>query len=71
MVNTTSSNVVLNRKHIAAVSCSPDEYRLGGAGLGFWLTGKLGSAWVSAWVGAWVGAWVVHGWVHGLVNGWW
>ena len=26
----------------AAVSCSPDPYRLGGVGFGFWLTGKLG-----------------------------
>ena len=29
----------------AAVSCSPDAYRLGGAGLGIWLTGKLDRAW--------------------------
>ena len=29
----------------AAVSCSPVAYRLGGAGFGFWLTGKLGRAW--------------------------
>ena len=45
----------------AAVSCSPDVYRLGGVGLGFWLTGKLGRAWVGSWHGAWV-----HGWVM-----WW
>ena len=42
---------------VAAVSCSPVGYRLGGVGFGFWLTGKLGRAWV--------GAWVVHGMVHG------
>ena len=35
---------------IAAVSCSP----LAEAGLGFWLTGKLGPAWDGAWYGAWV-----------------
>ena len=35
---------------LAAVSCSPTWCRLGGAGLGFWLTGKLGRAWVGAWV---------------------
>ena len=29
----------------AAVSCSPDAYWLSGAGLGIWLTGKLGRAW--------------------------
>ena len=28
-------------------------YRFGGVGLGIWLTGKLGRAWVDAWVGAW------------------
>ena len=32
-------------KYLAAVSCSPDAYQLGGVGFGFWLTGKLGSAW--------------------------
>ena len=36
-------------KSIAAVSCNPDVYKLGGAGLRFWLTGKLGRAWVGAW----------------------
>ena len=36
----------------AAVSCSPDAYQLGGVGLGFWLTGKLGRVWVDSWVGA-------------------
>ena len=30
---------------------------LAGVKIGFWLTGKLGRAWVSAWVGVWV-----HGW---------
>ena len=39
---------------IAAVKCSPSVYRLGGVVLGYFLTGKLGRAWV--------GAWVVHGW---------
>ena len=33
---------------IAAVSCSPVGYRLGGVKMGFWLTGKLGRAWVGA-----------------------
>ena len=41
----------------AAVSFSPDAYRLGGVKIGFWLTGKLGRAWVDAWCGAWHGAW--------------
>ena len=36
----------------AAVSCSPIPYYPAGVGLGFWLTGKLGHAWVGAWVGA-------------------
>ena len=31
--------------------CSPVIVRLGGAGLGYFLTGKLGCAWVIAWVG--------------------
>ena len=44
----------------AAVSCSADTVRLGGVGFGFWLTGKLGHAWVSAWV--------EHGIVCGLVR---
>ena len=38
---------------VAAVSCSPDSYLLGGIGLGFWVMGKPGRAWVGAWVGAW------------------
>ena len=42
------------RQGPAAVSCSPNVYRLGGAGFGFRLTGKLGCAWVGAWQGAWV-----------------
>ena len=29
----------------AAVSCSPDVYRLGGVGFGSGTTGKLGRAW--------------------------
>ena len=33
-------------KGVAAVSCSPSLYDSGGAGLGIWLTGKLGCAWV-------------------------
>ena len=51
--------------HLAAVSCSAVPYRLGGVGFVFWMTGKLGRAWV----GAWVGAWVVHGisaWGYGV-----
>ena len=36
-------------------SSSLNAYRFGGVGFGFWLTGKLGCAWVSAWV------------VHGMV----
>ena len=38
------------QQKIAAVSCSPNGYRLGGVKFGFWLTGKLGRAWVVAWV---------------------
>ena len=33
----------------AAVSCSPDVYRLGGVKMGLGLSGKLGRAWVGAW----------------------
>ena len=44
--------------YLAAVSCSLSVPRLGGVKFGFWLTGKLGRAWVGAWVGAWRGAWV-------------
>ena len=43
----------------AAVSCSSVRYSTGGVGFGFWLTGKLGRAWVGAWM------------VHGMVHGWW
>ena len=35
---------------------------LGGVGLVFWLTGKLGRAWVGAWV---------HDMVHDMVHGIW
>ena len=48
---------------VAAVSCSPDAYTLGGVGLGSGSTGKLGRAWV----GTWVGAWVVHGIISGAI----
>ena len=37
-------------KKVAAVSCSPGVYRLPAAGLGIWLMGQLGCAWVGAWV---------------------
>ena len=37
---------------LAAVSCVADGYMLGGVGLGFWLTGNPGRAWVGAWVSA-------------------
>ena len=43
---------IQKERDMAAVSCSPDAYRLGGVGFGFWLTGKLGHAWVGAWVSA-------------------
>ena len=46
-------------KQQQAVSCSPDAYMLGGVGLGYGMTGKLGCAWVGAWVSAWDGAWCV------------
>ena len=39
---------------IAAVSCSPDPYRLGGVKFVFWLTGELGRAWHRCMGGAWV-----------------
>ena len=45
-------------EQLAAVSCSPMSYRLGRVGFGFWLTGKLGRAWV------WFCAWVVGGLVR-------
>ena len=44
-------------QHPAAVQCGPVTPMLGGVGLVFWLTGKLGRAWVGAWV---------HGMVHGI-----
>ena len=43
-----------NAKDAAAVSCSANVAWLAGTGLGFWLTGKLGRAWVGAWVSVWV-----------------
>ena len=39
----------------AAVSCTPNLYRLGGVGFVFWLTGKLGCAWHSCMAS-------LHGW---------
>ena len=50
--------ILVNRR--AAVSCGPVTARLGGAGFGFWLTGKLCRAWFGAWV-------VVPGFLHGVV----
>ena len=44
-------------KDLAAVSFSPDAYRLPAMGFGIWLTGKLGRAWRGAWVVHWFGAW--------------
>ena len=48
----------------AAVSCA---YRLGGVGLGYGMTGKLGRTWVGAWlVHGWCMGWCIVGaWVHG------
>ena len=55
---------------ISAVSCSLNTPRLGGVGFwfGFWLTGRLGRAWVSAWVvsGLW---WWGGGWC-GIMWNW-
>ena len=51
-------NTSKNNKETAAVSCSPFPYVLGGVGLGGWLTGQLGRAWVVHGVGAWH----VHEW---------
>ena len=48
---------------IAAVFCVAGVYWSGGVGLGFWLTGKLGCAWVGAWVAARGGARVVVVWM--------
>ena len=45
-----------NVKKLAAVSYSPTGPGLGGAGFVFWLTGKLGRAWVVHGIGAWHGA---------------
>ena len=47
----------LNPKWVAAVSCSPDAYRLPAMGSGSGTTGKPHRAWVGAWVGAWVYGW--------------
>ena len=49
---------------IAAISCSPNGYRLGGAGLVFWLTGKPRCAWHQCMAS-------VHGWCMGSVMMWW
>ena len=56
---------LLKLNSIAAVSCSPDAYRLGGAGFGFGMTGKLGRAWCRCMGGAWV-----HGYLVAWVGGW-
>ena len=44
-------------KYAALEECNADGASLAGTGMGFWLTGKLGCAWV--------GASVVHGVVVG------
>ena len=45
-------------RHPAAVSCSPDAYRLPATRLVSGTTEKLGSArCMGAWVGVWRGAW--------------
>ena len=41
-------------------------YSSAGMGLGFWLMGQLGRAWVGAWGGAWVDGWVMMWW--GVLN---
>ena len=41
-------------KSPAAVSCTPDAYRLGVVGFVSGTMGKLGCAWFGAWHGAWV-----------------
>ena len=48
-------------EHLAAVSCSPTQCPLGGAGLVSGTMGKLGHAWIGAWHGAWVHGDVVLG----------
>ena len=48
-------------KEAVAVSCGSTGYMLWWEIWGFWLTGRLGCAWV----GAWVHGWVVHGWKQG------
>ena len=57
----SAKNLKSSARHsgLAAVSCSASLYDSGGAGLGIWLMGKLGHAWV----GVWVSAWVVHGYM--------
>ena len=57
-MNITSKQLPEISVNRAAVSCSPDVYRLGGVGFGFWLTGKQGRAWHRCMGGAWV---------HGMV----
>ena len=47
-------------RNIAALSCSPAPYYPAGVRLGFWLTGKLGRAWVGAWVGGVVVMFKMH-----------
>ena len=42
----------------AMVAISSIMYSTARVGVGFWLTGKLGRAWVGAWV---------HGMVHGVM----
>ena len=44
--------------NIAAVSCSPVAYASGGVRSVYFLTGKLGRAWIGAWFGEWRGAWL-------------
>ena len=43
------------QQQFIAVTLPLDSVR---EGFGFWLTGKLGRAWVGTWVGGWVSAWV-------------
>ena len=56
------------QQKIAAVSCSPNGYRLGGVKFGFWLTGKLGRAWhrCMAFLVGPAGPCMVHG-----IGAWW
>ena len=62
-----TGNCTKKGENLAAVSCSPMTLSSVGAGFGFWLTGKLGRAWVGALVGVRVGAWMLV--LHVLV-GW-